>query len=261
MRIKVTFSNPNKLTYIPINTNYYMVKLINQLTYEYQRYLNSLNPSKRARKKFDLYTFSQLIIPQRQIADFKIGIKSSEFHWLISSPYYQFLGILAKELRDSDMVRISDRWFGVKEVSFITAPSFDESEAQFTCLSPVAVYRHKIKKRKEDDCFRNNYILPGEREYIRFLERDLLYKYNILRNSNRKKLELQLEFDPQYLEKRKNKITKIITLENEKAMPEQIRGVLAPLHVKAEPDVLKVIYDAGLGQLNNLGFGMVETVN
>lgn len=261
MRIKVTFKNQNNISYLPINTNYYLLKLINQLTYEYHRYLNSL-VSGRRRKKFDLYTFSQLIIPDRIISDFKIGIKSSEFYWYLSSPYYQFLGLVAKELRERNHIRIAEKWFGVADVRFISPPDFSESEARFTCLSPVAVYRQaEPDPLLPDEYFSGDYVLPGESEYLKFLERNLVYKYNILRKQNRKHLNFELEFDRSYVKKRNNKITKVITLETEDTIPEQIRGVLAPVHIKAEPDVLQLIYDAGLGQLNNLGFGMVETVH
>lgn len=262
MRIKITFTNPNKITYLPINANYYLVGLINHLIYEYRRYLNSLIPgNKRQRKIFDMYTFSQLIIPNREVIDFQIGIRSSEFYWFISSPYYQFLGLLAKELRERNFVRIYDTWFGLEKVEYICSPEFKNAEAQFTCLSPVAVYRQQFCNLcYYPNQFQKGYILPDESEYISFLERDLLYKYNLVQNKKLNRINFDFEFDHNYLRRRNNKITKIITLENDAEISDQVRGVLAPIHIKAEPEVLRFIYDAGLGQLNNLGFGMVETV-
>ncbi|HID38785.1 MAG TPA: hypothetical protein EYP36_04630, partial [Calditrichaeota bacterium] len=82
-------------------------------------------------------------------------------------------------------------------------------------------------------------------------------KINIF--TKRDHLDFELEFDKEYLKRRRNKITKVITLEGEEQ--EQIRGVLAPLSIKAEPEILRLIYDMGLGQLNNWGFGMVERVH
>ncbi len=257
MRIKITFETRNQTTFLPINTNYYLYQLINELTHDYRRYLCALVPGRSKWKKFDLYTFSQLIIPERVIRDYEIGINSPEFYWYISSPFYQFLGILAKELRERKTVRINDKRFRVGEVNFYPSPDFSSSSARFTCLSPVAVYRKQVMDRFE----RNNFsmsVLPDESEYIYFLQKDLLYKHNILRNEKRDHLDLELEFDKDYLRRRRNKITKVIRLEGEDQ--EQIRGVLAPLSIKAEPDILRLIYDMGLGQLNNWGFGMVEKV-
>jgi len=258
MRIKITFKTRNQITYLPINTNYYLYKLINVLMHDYSRYLCSLVPKRSKRKKFDFYTFSQLIIPERVIEDYRIGILSEEFYWYVSSPFYQFLGILAKEIREKQIVRIHEKWFQVAEVIYYPSPDFSSSSARFTCLSPVAVYRKRVLDREERNDFKMS-VLPEEDEYIHFLEKDLLYKHNILKNEKRDHLDFELEFDKEYLKRRRNKITKVITLEGEEQ--EQIRGVLAPLSIKAEPEILRLIYDMGLGQLNNWGFGMVERVH
>ncbi|MGD9487753.1 MAG: CRISPR-associated endoribonuclease Cas6 [Calditrichaceae bacterium] len=263
MRIKITFKNKRARTFLPINTNYYLVKLINQLTYEYRRYLNSLLPGiDGVHAKFDMYTFSQLIIPEREIKDFQIGILSSEFYWYISSPYYQFLGLIAKELRDRGKIKIKNAWFDVGGIEFIPSPEFKEAEAQFTCMSPVAVYRQRFNKRHRAMYqFNGGYLLPGEDEYLDYIEKDLIYKYNLIKKQKKNNIRLNLEFDREYIRRKNNRITKVITLENSKDAPEQIRGILAPIHIKAEPEVLQLIYDLGLGQLNDLGFGMLETVN
>jgi len=263
MRIKITFINQQKKTNLPINTNYYLVKLINKLTYEYRRYLNALLPYDQRKRNFDLYTFSQLIIPHRKIERDQISILSHEFHWYVASPFYQFLGLLAKELRQRGNIQIAEHRFGVGKVSFISSPVFEKAEAQFTCLSPVAVYRMRVsRKQRSAFHFKNGYLLPDEGEYISYLKRDLIEKYNTLQKKRvLNHLNLELEYDPIYIKKKNNRITKVITLENGERLPEQVRGVLAPLSVKAEPDILRLIYDAGLGQLNNFGFGMVETVH
>ncbi len=261
MRIKIYFTNPDKITYLPINTNYYLVRLLEQLTYEYRRYLKSLVPSDQHTSLFNLYTFSQLIVPERKIKDFKIGIQSNEFFWYVASPYYQFLGLLAKELRNRQRVKIYNKWFPVKHVRFICSPEFESSEARFTCLSPIAVYKQQFNNRHPSAYqFNGGYILPDNDEYKKYIERDLVYKYNILAGQHRKHLDMELEFDQNYIRKRKNRITKVITLENGDTLKEQIKGVLAPLKIHAEPEILQMIYDTGLGQLNNLGFGMLETV-
>ncbi len=263
MRIKITFTNPRKNTFLPINTNFYLVQLIEHLTYEYQRYLKALLPNHSRNQKFNMYTFSQLIIPYRKINGDKIGIISSEFHWYVASPYYQFLGLLAKELRTSNSVKIAGHRFGVNGVNFITSPNFKDSKAQFTCLSPVAVFRQHASIHKKSSMYlKSGYLLPDEREYLTSLKKDLIWKYNTIQKQNvLSHLDLDLKYDQRYIEKKNNRITKVITLENGRALSEQVRGVLAPLSVKADPDILQLIYDAGLGQLNNYGFGMVEVVH
>ncbi len=258
MRIKITFKNPKRKTYLPINTNYYLIKLIKQLTYEYRRYLSSLMPKDSGGKNFDIYTFSQLIIPERKIDNFMLGILSREFFWYISSPYYQFLGILVKELKARKRVKIYDTFFEVANVKFVPTPEFTDNEASFTCLSPVTVLKNSSASSKTNF---QKYALPDNKEFYKMIEKDLMDKYRIIHKKPIDKLEFSLEFDPEYIKKRNNRITKVITIEREREAQEQIRCVLAPFKIKARPEVLQVIYDAGLGQMNALGFGMVEMVH
>ncbi len=262
MRIKIYFSNPDGKTYLPINTNYYLVRLIEYLTFEYRRYLNSLVSYDNRQRQFNMYTFSQLIIPERKITDYKLGILSKEFYWYIASPFYQFLGIIARELRNRKVVKIYNKWFPVTQVRFICSPSFESSEARFTCLSPIAVYRQDFNDRPAHSYqFNGGYILPDQKEYLEYIEKDLLTKYRILQGKPKKDIKMDLQFDQNYIVRRNNKITKVIALENGNSFKEYIRGVLAPLQIKAEPEILQLIYDSGLGQLNNLGFGMLETIS
>lgn len=257
MRIKVTFKNPKRKTVLPINTNYYLVKLIKYLTYEYRRYLASLLPADREGKDFDMYTFSQLIIPDRKIENFMIGILSPEFYWYVSSPYYQFLGVLAKELRTQKRVKIYNTYFEVTAVNFVPVPEFSENEAQFTCLSPMTV----LKKEGNNGHSYKKYIFPDQEDFYQTLEKDLKNKLKLINKKEIDKLDLKIEFDPAYVKKKNNRITKVITLEGDSKIQEQVRCVLAPFKIKAEPEILQMIYDAGIGQMNSMGFGMVELVN
>ncbi len=256
MRIKVTFKNPKRKTVLPINTNYYLVKLIKQLTYEYRRYLTSLLPGDRSGKDFDVFTFSQLIIPERKIEDFMIGILSPEFHWYISSPYYQFLGILAKEFRTQKKVKIYNTFFEVASVRFVPVPEFSDNVAQFTCLSPMTV----LKKEGNNGHTRKKYVFPDQEDFYRALEKDLRYKFSIINKRKIDKIDFDIEFDKEYVRRKNNRITKVITLESETRSQEQVRCILAPFKIKAKPEILQVIYDAGIGQMNAMGFGMVEVV-
>lgn len=262
MRIKITFSNPHKETQIPINTNYYLVSLIDNLTFEYRRYLQSLLGAAQHQGKFDLYTFSQLLVPKRKIIENKISILSSEFHWFIASPFHQFLGLIAKQLRNRKTIKLYKHHFGVRSIQFVDAPEFHAAEARFTCLSPVAVYRQRrMGKKRNSMHLKSGYILPNDRDYLSFIKKDLMHKYQLIENNSIDDMDFELQYDAEYIRKRNNRITKVITLENGDRIPEQVRGVLAPLKVKADPQILRIIYDSGLGQLNNLGFGMLETVH
>ena len=258
MRIKITFNNPASRTDLPINTNYYLVCLISALAKGYASYLRSLCSSDRGSKYFDMFTFSQLIIPLREIESRKISILSEQFYWYVASPYPQFLGIISSRLRSFKNIWIAGQSFEVDTIEFLPSPRFDGPEARFTCLSPVTVRRRRSAVKKAGN--HSKYIFPFEEDYISFLEDDLLNKYNRLRSNKRDKLDFNLEFDRDYLRKRNNKIVKVITIEKDDEHNNQIRGVLAPLAIQADPDVLQLIYNTGLGHYNSMGFGMVERI-
>ncbi len=257
MRIKVTFKNPKRKTTLPINTNYYLVKLIKYLTFEYRRYLASLLPSSREGKEFDVFTFSQLIIPDRKIEDFMIGILSPEFYWYVSSPYYQFLGVLAKELRTQKKVKIYNTYFEVAAVNFVPVPEFSENEAQFTCLSPMTV----LKKEGNNGHSYKKFIFPDQEDFYQILENDLKSKFKLINKKEIENFDFNIEFDQAYVKRKNNRITKVITLEGDSKFQQQVRCVLAPFKIKAEPEILQMIYDTGIGQMNSMGFGMVEIVD
>jgi len=134
MRIKITFNNEAE-TYLPINNNFYLSRLIHELIYGYGKYLQSLSARERRTKPFDMFTFSQLIIPYRQIVDWEIGILSDEFYWYIASPYPQFLGIIAMRLRELKKARIYKQNFRVERVEFMPEPDYGRATRWLTCLT------------------------------------------------------------------------------------------------------------------------------
>ena len=88
----------------------------------------------------------------------------------------------------------------------------------------------------------------------------MLEKHNRVQAERRKKIHFNLEFDREYIKKRRNKIIKVIRLQNGNKQAGQVKGVLAPLQIEADPDILSLIYNTGLGHFNSMGFGMVERV-
>ena len=73
-------------------------------------------------------------------------------------------------------------------------------------------------------------------------------------------VKFDLEFDKKYLERKKYKISKLIAIENNRKKPAYIRGVLAPFKLSTTPEVLKIIYDTGIGSFTTMGFGMIHKV-
>jgi CRISPR-associated endoribonuclease Cas6 len=261
MRIRITLRDRELISYLPINTNYYLSKLLDAIITKHQTYLEALIPNRfQNGRKFDLYTFSQLIIPNRRIEHRRIAVYSPVLYWYISSPYYQFISILAREFRIRRRIKIAENFYMVSKFHFLKQPSFSSGNDKFTCLSPISLTRDnnfKLGGKRSLD----NFLLPHDAEYLNRLKDDTFNKLARITNGQIYFKKFSLEFDKDYIERKNNKISKLIAIEKNKKMNHYIRAVLAPFHISTTPDILKLIYDTGLGSFTTMGFGMIQRID
>jgi CRISPR-associated endoribonuclease Cas6 len=261
MRVRITFWDRKLVSYLPINTNYYLSKLLDKIIKKHQEYLQSLIPQRcNNGGTFDTYTFSQLIIPSRRIEHKRIAVYSPDLYWYISSPYHQFISILAREFRLRKQVKIAGNSYSVSKFQFIKPPVFSSGIHKFTCLSPITVTRNN-NSNLGGKLSLGNYLMPDSAEFETRLLAETHTKLNLLTNNQINNIEFSLEFDKKYLKRKNNKISKLIAIEKNKEKPHYIRAVFAPLRISTTPDILTIIYDAGLGSYNALGFGMIRKIN
>jgi CRISPR-associated endoribonuclease Cas6 len=260
MRIQITLRDKKRISYLPINTNYYLADLLSKLTKNYESLLKSILPTNGCNhEKFNFYTFSQLIIPNRKIEKSKIAIYSAELYWYVSSPFPLYLEILAKELLRRKWVNIADNRYETRSIKFLHTPSFNGEEVHFTCLSPVTILRNGDTNLRGKLTL-ESFLFPEHKEFKIKLIDDIKLKYRLLKGRDLDDILFEFTIDSHYLRKRNNKISKLIAIEKNKETPDYIRGFLAPFKVKTAPEILRLIYDAGLGQFNPLGFGMIATI-
>lgn len=260
MRIKVILRNRESSSFLPVNTNFYLSQVVQSLIRGHEKYLASLLPYNGiSPAEFDFFTFSQLMVPKRRIEANRLFIQSRRFSWSISSPFPQFLAIVRESLVRRRAIRIAGNRYEVASVQYLPEQRFEECRARFTCLSPVTVMndRNALLQGKQT---LDNFVLPEQRQFVARLEEDITFKYNLLRKTSRRRIEIGLQLDYEYLRKHHFKVWKLIALENHTDEHDYVRGFLAPFQVQAEPDVLNLIYDTGLGQFNRMGFGMIERV-
>lgn len=261
MRIRVVFKNEKRNSYVPINTNYYLAEALQRINRRYQSFLQTLIPREfRQDLSFDMYTFSQLIIPEREIRGSRLVIQSKEFYWYVSSPFHQYLGLVAREFRNRANLSIGRKRFEIEKIEFLRSPSFNQHGVKFTCLSPISLHRDRHIKLKGRNGI-NSYVLPDHADFLTSLRDDIRFKYRVVKGENLKQIPVKFSFDKSYLRKRNNKITKLIAIENKHYRTDYVRGFLAPFKMEAEPEILQLIYDTGLGQFTKMGFGMVEWVD
>lgn len=123
----------------------------------------------------------------------------------------------------------------------------------FTCVSPIAV--NEKNRLVSKNCITYN---PNKTNklFSTLLKQDLMNKYKALTGKDYPNdFDFEFYFDKEYIEKRKNNISKLITFETRK-----IKAYEAPFTIKAPPDLIEIAYKCGLGNNNDIGFGCIESV-
>lgn len=139
MRIKVRLAAREAPFALPINYNYHLAALIYRTlarsSEDYSRFLHD-EGYRQGTKSFKLFTFSQLLLQKRRIAEGKLIGESSFVELLISSPVDQFVNHLASGLLSQNKVELAGVRFAIKSIEALPLPEFSE-EMRFTCLSPL----------------------------------------------------------------------------------------------------------------------------
>jgi CRISPR-associated endoribonuclease Cas6 len=240
---------------LPLNYQYelssFIYRAIAQADSEYASWLHE-NGFKLYGRPFKLFTFSNLLIPQYRIEKEagRIRIESDRIEWLVS-----FLPEASTEkfvfgLFSEQLFRIGDKksvvQFRIEKIEALPSPVF-EPEMAFRTLSPVCIPLKKEGERYPE------YISPDRPEAPSIVLNNLLNKYHTFYG---KPYEGNLDFSFQVMNQPKAKLIRIKT-----GMPEEsfIRGFSFDFRMKTTEELMKVMYEAGLGEKNSMGFGMVET--
>ena len=250
MRIRVLFQNEKPIE-LPINYNYYLsaaiYRSLNKSDPEFAFFLHEEGYITAKGKHFKLFTFSQLQAKKRQIIGDKIRFLSP-ITWYVSSPSENFLGNFAATLAECRHLFVGGTKLALKDLYIPKDPNFYE-RMNFTCLSPIT-----ISTVEENDGERAlHYCRPDEEDFSEKIQQNLIGKYEVLYGELPPEKDFHIEFDPEYIKKRKGRITKLVKFKNI-----DVIGVMAPFTIEADPRLIKIGYECGFGDKNSAGFGMVE---
>lgn len=250
MRIKIIFQNTESIA-LPVNYNYFLASAIyNYLKQSDPDYAEFLHDEGYVleKKKFKLFTFSQLRAKKRKVVGAKIIFQSSVV-WNVSSPSEEFLGGFAAGLLSRGKLTLAGVEFKLKDVLIPELPRFSD-RMHFTCLSPITISTviGDAGERKL------HYCSPEESDFVEKIRQNLIRKYSLLHEREPGDDTFHMEFDREYVQKR-DKISKLINFKGV-----DIRGYMAPFYAEGNPALIKVGYECGFGDKNSAGFGMVEVI-
>lgn len=248
MRIQILADVGQGIT-LPVNYTHLLVGVI-------YRFLGESNPEyadflhdegyRAAKKRFKLFTFSQLMAKHRRITNDQIHFGST-LTWYVSSPVERFLTHFADTLLTEGRLSIGQHDLKIKDVSILPAPEF-RSKMRFKCLSPIVM----SAIREYEGKLRTHYCLPDDPQLSQLICQNLIRKHEAIygRPSDE---ALSFSFNKDYIRKSTGRVTRLVNYKGIK-----IRGILCPFHVSGSPALIKVGYECGFGDKNSIGFGMAD---
>lgn len=259
MRFKLTLTVDERAfgNILPLNYQYEQSAVIYRiLSYaggEFSTWLHN-NGFTLGNKKFKLFTFSRLIVPQYGIDTQRqvMRIQSKTVEWMIS-----FLPEIATEkfitgVFKNQTFQLGNKnyvvQFRIKEIKILPEPVFREDGMEFRSLSPVCISRRtpdlKIKYLSPEDPIAKTAFLQS-----------LLNRYEAFYGQPYPLPPGEINYDLKILTPPK---PVLITIKA--GLPEEtkIRGYLCNFRVIAPAPLLKILYNSGAGEKGSLGFGCVE---
>ncbi len=260
MRIALQLSHRTRYLTLPVNVNHLISSLIyNIVANSSSEYAERLHEEgyRLDKRTFKLFTFSPLIPGGhrrwRMNGDGTMTTDAQRLSLLLSSGKAEFVEHLIVGLLQQPFVQIGRQRFIVETVKKLETPELGD-DMRFIMLSPL------VCSTKRDGEHYPQYVMPGDEEFEQILLENLLGKYESLfgKPYDGKSPALCFEIEKAYVEKRRGKIAKLVTLKEGRIDESKVKGTLAPFRLRAPRALMEVGYSCGFGGLNAQGFGMVK---
>ena len=247
LRVEIAFETSNGV--IPINYNYYLSSLIYSLVASINKELASSIHEKGFGKGFKFFTFSQLFFRNFRVEGERIKIFEGVGWWYVSSVVEELIECLFSSLSRRKDIKIANTSFKISEVRILPPKHFGSRE-RFRMLSPLAL-SVPVKKNKK---LYHNYLTPYDPEFTRRFSENLVRKYKALYGQTPSG-DVKIIPDWDYIKSRR-RITKLLNYKGVK-----IKASIFPFEIAGDPGLIKLGYEAGFGEFNSMGFGMVKPVD
>jgi len=194
------------------------------------------------KRKFKLFTFSKIFSTKQKIENKRLLI-NPPITLYISSAINDVAKQWGSNFLKKDIIKLGKNNLFLEEIEIMSKPKIKE-ETIIKTLSPITVYRTKDNNGKKY----TQYYKPNEKEFNELIKLNIKRKYEIITG---KKLE-DFPFSIFPVSEFKENIEKFKNV--------FIKGIEGKFKIKTDPEILRTIYDAGIGAKNSLGFGMIEVI-
>lgn len=238
MRIKITLKGKDNLE-IPYNYNYALSSLI----------YNTIADSDLAKRlhssnSFKFFTFSQINVKQSAFNKNGIIAKKGILSFYLSSPSEKLIKNFARGFLENEINFLNEK-MNTLNIELIKTSSFNDKEI-FNTLSPII-----IRKKRDENGKIKIWDLPPSDDFFKGIENNLIKKYCIFNKINQTNKQIKAYSEMANVKRKR------ITI-NKGNHTTYHRAYLMDLILEGDKELLKFAYDAGLGEKNSMGFGMID---
>jgi CRISPR-associated endoribonuclease Cas6 len=257
MRFKLTLNIEKHIfgNRLPLNYQYELsgviYKILSLASEDYATWLHD-NGFTLDTKQFKLFTYSRLVIPaytiEKETAQIKINSDAVEWYisFLPEESTDKFVqGVFMNQIFQLGDIK-SKVQFRVQSVQVLPTPEF-EPEMTFETLSPIC-----ISLRNESG--KTDYLSPSDNRSKESILFSLLNRYNAFYGrpySGDKNFDLTLLTSPKPV---------LVTFKANTEYESKVKGYMCKFRMKANPDLMKLVYECGVGMKGSQGWGMVKMV-
>lgn len=255
MRFKINLNCIGKAKFLPVDYQYSMASAIYKLIAKgdevYSRFLHDVGHSPGGLRRFKLFTFSPLALPNYTLWKEKavFELHQNQLSFIVSFMADKTAETFVKGMFTDQHFSIGDRFhqldMEVIMVEAVSPPLFKETMI-YRCVSPVVVELKEPNKRYE------TYVAPDDPRFEELLIQNLVSKcaaLDVLYNngySEEDLLRFRLKSDYK---------SKLITIKPFTAQQTKVRGFLFDFELTAPEYMQEMGYYGGFGMNNGMGFG------
>lgn len=202
------------------------------------------------KRRFKLFTFSSILEKGRYHKLREEFVFSKRISFLLSSPVDWILEQVAENFVMLDECRLGENLLSISSISVLKRPAILEETIKVKALTPITI-RSTDKNTKKHKTHS-----PLSDSFSHLINENLKKKWE---SYYKKECKYNLKILPLFDDEKKYKrvVTYGVSHDPKRA---GIEGWVGTYLLKGEIDLLNFAYDAGLGERNSLGFGMIEVV-
>jgi len=248
LRLKLTLSSEEDYINLPLHYNFTLQGMLYKSLPKFlSEFLHDVGFFYNGRR-FKLYTFSKIQSPHFKIyKDTKRISFKTPITIFISSTVNEITRSLGETFLKKDIIKLGKNELYLEEIEILTNPKIENTEIKIKTLSPITAYQ---TFEKENNRKFYKYYNPSQPQFNELIKENARKKYEILTGKNVNKEDFPFEIKPLNTKKTLIKYKNFM-----------VEGYDGEFLVKTKPEILKTIYDAGLGAKNSQGFGMIEVYN